>query len=463
MSRLLLILLLLPTAAPAVTCTDDAARGGARPELSGPVQVWETEDGRYRFHWTEEGEDAITGSGDSDGDGLPDGPARALLGLRTGDEEFALSGYRAAVRDDGAGGSDAIDVLFRAIDANGYAFAVPGAGETSSCVIQLESSLGDSLDGVLESVAAHELHHCVQYAYTTSGPSWMLESTATLEQYRLFSSPGLAAAVEVLWRTRLTQPDRPLADLGGRYEYAGFVFQHFWESLDGGAGSVPQLWEALAAADGDADAALESESERVFGQSFRRTFLDHATWNAWGCARDDGLHYDHQTFPCDLPDTRVPITDVVDEARFVLSEGPYTAVYAERAVGPERLPVEATCTWAGAGRVGLRLLALDRLGREEERAEVLARDGEPFSVRLAGPAAEAGTTLLVFVSTAAEPVDVTCSLAEVPVAEEPPAGPEPGSACAGCDDGGGASVATLLLLLFPKRRRRRTGARRRRC
>ena len=459
MTRLLLALLLVPAAAHAVTCTDDPARGGARPELSGPEQVWESEDGRYRFHWTVEGEDAITGAADSDGDGLPDGVARALLGLRTGDEEFAASGYRAAVRDDGSGGSDAIDVLFRAIDANGYAFAVPGAGEASSCVIQLESSLGDSLDGVLESVAAHELHHCVQYAYTTSGPSWMLESTATLEQYRLFSSPGLAAAVEVLWRTRLSQTDRPLADLGGRYEYAGFVFQHFWESL--GDGSVPELWEALSASNGDAEVALESESERVFGQSFRRTFLDHATWNAWGCSRDDGLHYDHQTFPCDLPDTRVPIADVFDEARFVLEEGPYAAAYAERPVGAERLPVEATCSWDGAGRVGLRLLGLDRLGREEERAEVFARDGETFTARLAGPAAEAGTALLVFVSTSSEPVDVTCALAEVPVTEdEPEPGPE-GSGCAGCGEGGAPAAAVLLLLLVPKQRRRRTGARRR--
>ena len=306
------LLLLSPSAvAAAATCTEQDARGGgARPELSGPTTSLDSEDGAFRIHWTAAGEDAPTAMADADANGRPDFADRIFAGLAAAQTSYADQGWRPVAPDDGAGDSDAIDVYVRAIDANGYAFHAPpelGSEAASSCTMHLEASLGASLAGVLESVAAHELHHCVQYAYTTDAPSWLLEATATHQQYLVISSPALQAALDILWITRLSQPERPVGDLGGRFEYAGFAFDFFWESFDGFEPErLPALWEALRAAEAGWISTLDAESERLWGQPFTATYLDFATWNAFACARDDGAHYDSARFPCTL-DTSVPV------------------------------------------------------------------------------------------------------------------------------------------------------------
>ncbi len=464
----ILPLLVLLAAAPAqaeVGCTESEERGGARPTLSGPTQTLDSEDGSFRIHWTDEGSDAPTGRADTDGNGQPDFLDRILTGLTVGQESYREQGWREVAPDDGAEGTDAVDVYVLGIDANGYAFQTPaaeGGDAGSSCAIHLSSSLGDSLDGILESVAAHELHHCVQYAYTTGAPSWMLEATATHQQYRVFSSPALQAALQILWIGRLSQPQRPLHDLGGRYEYAGFVFLHFWESfgeLD--RGRPPLLWEALREADGDWIAALDAESERLFGRSFARTFSDYSTWNTFACGRDDGSHYDPVLFPCTLPDTSVPISLVDGDLQLELPQVPYTAAYAEILPEGDERPVELTCGGVGedGARAQVRLLSLDRFLRAAEVVDASARGDEPFVVRLDDPLDVAGSVLVVVTSSGLDPVRIDCTVQRVePVLPEPPSPPPPDAAGCGCAGTGEPAASALLLLglgVLPKRRRRR--------
>lgn len=456
--------LLWTAPASAQTCTEQGARGGeARPTLSGPVQTLDSDDGSFRLHWTDEGQDAPTAQGDGDGNGRPDFIDRILDGLETGQSAFADGGWRPVAPDDGSEGGDAIDVYVRAIDANGYAFHAPpaaGSDAASSCTIHLEASLGDSLDGVLESVAAHELHHCVQYAYTTAAPSWLLEATATHQQYLVFDSAALQAALDVLWITRLTQPDRPVASLGGRYEYAGFLFVFFWESfgeLD--AERPPGLWEALAEHDGAWVQALDAESERLFDQPWTETFVDFATWNAFACGRDDGAHYDAQRFPCQL-DTTVPVEEPGDSLLIELPDTRYAAAYASWSADGDDRPIELTCADPGAdgARARVRLMALDRFLRPAEVVDVAGRGGESFSVRLEGDVDVAGSVLAVVASTGSDPITVDCAVERVePVVDAPP------PSGSGCDCGSSDASAALLplLLLLPKQRRRREPRRRR--
>ncbi len=445
-------------------CTEQEERGGGRPTLSGPVQTLDSEDGFFRIHWTEEGVDAPTAQGDADGNGQADFLDRILDGLSQGRLAFAEQGWREVLPDDGTGGSDGIDVYVKAIDANGYAFHAPPAEDAegaSSCTIHLEGSLGDSLDGIIESVAAHELHHCVQYAYTTTAPSWILEATATHQQYQVFTSPALQAALEVLWIGRLSQPERALHDLGGRYEYAGFVFVFFWESFGGlDRSRPPALWEALAEVDGQDTGgwvdALDAESDRLWGQTFARTFADYSTWNAFACARDDGAHYDPALYPCNL-DTSVPIEESPDELVLELPEVRYSAGYASYPSDGEDRPLELDCRGVGdsGARAQVRLLALDRFFRVGEVVDESARGGDPFTIRLDDLVDVAGSVLVVATSTGLDPVEIDCSVERVePVVEQPP--PD-GTGC-DCGSSGELSAHPLLLLglgVLPKRRRRR--------
>jgi len=450
-------LFLLPAVpAHAQNCTETEERGDPRPILSGPVQTLATTDGRFLVHWTEEGEDTPSNLGDADANGRPDVIDRALEGLVRGDLEFPQAGYR-AVPADALGVDGAIDVFLLDLPVNGYAFQVPAVDGTdggSSCTIQLDGGLGSSLDGILESVAAHEFHHCTQYAHTTLAPSWLLESTATYEQYRLYSTPALLAAVEVLWITRLREPERALDSLGGRYEYAGFVFELFWRSLQGDDPSrLPALWDALRASGADWEDALEVESQRVFGQPFPQTFLDFATWNAFACDRSDGEHYDPSAFPCEL-ETAVPVQVVTDRAEFVLPDVSFASAYREVLSDGATDPVELLCDPLGGerARARVRLLSLDRFGRILETSDGTGRDDGPLSVRLSGPVDGDGSVLVVFASTGRAPIDVSCSITRVD-----PVDPDlPDSDGSGCECGGGSALWLLgLLALGPKRRRRR--------
>lgn len=451
-------LLLAPRAAVS-QCTESPERGGARPGLSGPEQLIATDDGRFLIHWTAEGVDTPSNREDNDGNGIPDFADRVLEGLVRSDTEFPAAGYRTVPPDDGQGGGPEIDVYIVDIPANGYANQVDaeeGSDAASSCTIRLDGGLGGGLEGVLESVAAHEFHHCTQYAHTRLAPPWLLESTATFEQYRLYSSPALQAALEVLWIGRLREPERPLDSTGGRYEYAGFVFQFFWQSFaETDHSRLPALWEALRAAEGDWIEALDAESARLWDQPFARTFLDYATWNAFACARFDGAHYDDSAFPCEL-DTSVPIGEPQDGVvSIALEEVRFAASYVSSAADGDDRPVRWSCEGPGeaGARARIRLLALDGFGRILEQSDVSARDGESFGIRLDGPQDPGGSTLAVLTSTGVAPAAFQCNVERVSVAVEPAV--ETGDGCSCVSSGGGVAWLALLALLGPKRRRRR--------
>jgi len=452
--------LLTPELASAQGCN----QFGARPLLSGPVTEHATEDGRFLLRWTTEGDDLPSNMDDLDGNGLPDAVDRTLVGLEDADIAFPLAGYREVAPDDGAGGSDAIDVYFIDLPVNGCAFEVPaedGSDAGSSCTMLIDGGLGDSAEGVIESVAAHELHHCTQYAHTIDGPSWLLEATATFEQYRLFTSAALVAAVEFLWRFRLESPDRPLDALGDRFEYAGFIFIYFWESFGGvDPDRIPALWEALREHDGDWEEALESESQRLWGQPFSRTFLDFATWNAFACARDDQAHYPITgEFPCTIPTTQVPIEEVDGPALSVdLPETPFATAYFEVAAAGDERPLALSCGGPGdeGARLRARLVTLDTFGREVASVDATGRDNEGFEIRSEVAQDPDGTTLVVMASTGNAAVSFDCALSRAAVPEPEPPDEPPAEGCA-CDQASRPSGGALLLLalLAPKRRRRR--------
>ena len=165
-------------------------------------------------------------------------------------------------------------MYLKEIDANGYANAIEGLDGADSCFIRIDTGLGSTGGKILESVAIHELHHCVQYAYTTETDAFMYEATATFEQYLSTEDDALDIALNVLYVERLEHPEYALATTKGRYHYAGLLFLKFlaeFSSQD--LGRLPALWVALEQ-DSDWEDALWRESRRVWDRSFDEIFLD---------------------------------------------------------------------------------------------------------------------------------------------------------------------------------------------
>ncbi len=442
-------------------------RGRARPALSGEMFHVDSEDGFFRVHWTLEGEDRVDPA-DVDEDGVPDYVNRALAGLEEGRELFGDLGYRALLPDDGVGGSTGLDAYIGDIDAFGYAYPLEIEPDTAphTCFMQLDNAIDGQGDGVLTSVAVHELHHCIQYTYTPFSADWLYEATATFEQYRDRSSGALDAALEFLWVFRLRDHDRPISATGDRYEYAGFLFLKFWEEFQADepgreARRVPDLWEVVAE-NPRWDEALDVASREVFDQSFDRTFLDFATWNLFACSRSDGRHYDPTTFPCSLPNTSVPVEPLPSAEPLLIehAEVRYTATFHELAAEGDHDPIELTCEGPGDGAVlRLRLLAIDGAGARGEHADLTIRDAEGGVVRLDGSIDPAGAVALVAASVGEAPPTAECSVRRVAPVE--PDGPPDEGGCT-CNNGGtprgSAAVAVWFVLLGLRARSRASRA-----
>ncbi len=411
----------------------DLHRGASeRPELSGPEEVVVSDDGWFEIHFTREGKDAPSGP-ELEG-GLPEAVESILDGLDMGKAAFEEAGWRALVRDDGAGGSDAIDIYVRSLDANGYATPVPTSDGSHSCYMQIDGSLG-TLGYITESVAIHELHHCVEYRYSVDVAPWFYESAATHAQYAHLLDPALELALGVLWADRLAGSDRPMNNRDGRFEYSGFLVSKFWADREPSANPLPELWEALAG-EPDWEAAMDTEAARRWDETLPEAVLELATWNAFACAADDGQHYDDQVLPC-IADVTVPFVEWEDgPLEFSHEEGPYTAAYGR--IEGDGDGLEVTC--AGEGR--FRIVAVDRDGRRAGHAD--GADGLAWQ-----PVVEAGGFAWLVATSDGPPLDLVCDVVRVPA---PVVDPLPACGCISTRTGPVGLWFGLVVLLGLRRR-----------
>lgn len=418
---------------------------GGRPSLSGPEELLQAD--AFVIHWTRQGIDAPPLE-DSDGDGVVDYVERIAASLDGARQAYLDAGWD-PVRPDPSG-DPRLDLYVSEIDAFGYAWVVP-TDETSSCWMQIDPAIAGLGDSGLESVVAHELHHCVQFGYQPYAEHrWIYEATATWWQYLLHSDDTLQLALDVLWSQRLRGGDLALTHEGDRFEYAGFAVMKYWLERGGGdRGRLEALWRALGERP-DGVEALQREALRLWDEPLGGALLEHMTWNRFACARDDGAHYDHDLHPCELPAVQVdPVLLEPDAGDFEveLAPGPFTAAHVDLPAQGERPPV-IQCEVPVDAVVRLGLASVDAQGRRGESAAGLATDG----VALELAADPEGVTAIVLLSESPDAVAVRCTVQRV----DPQ--PEPGEA--GCDCGS-TNVAWLLILPWWRRRRPEDRPRRR--
>ncbi len=388
-------------------------RGSDRPTLPDDAQSVLSPDGRYRLHWSDSREFAPQGPVE---DGIPFGVTVVLQALQDAELAYAQRGYRPTTGDDGTGGDAALDVYFLPINANGYAYPLADASPDggAACYIELDNSLRG---GILSSVAQHELHHCVQFRYSTRSASWIYEASATWEQY-LLAGESLDLGLQLLYAARLAEPNRPINDRGDRYEYAGFLlFKHLDEFRRPAPRSV-DVWQALAR-DPDWEPALERVADDAFGLSLAEWFAAYSTWNAFACGLSDEAHYDETVAGCTSPQA-VPIQGVItgEPTAIVLPDAPYASQTLEWTPDTEGDTVLVQCDAPESGALVLTVVPVDADGI----GQVPARTAERMSaitLRSLDAVPDGGSARIVVASTGDEPLSVTCSVgpAESIVAE----------------------------------------------
>ena len=296
-----------------------AAGNQPRPVLA-DEQTRATADGRFQIHY----------SAGLDGDALD----AFETGLRVTWEEFVDGdGWAAPPADDGRGGDDRIDVYLRTIDGNGFAHTDPATGGTS-CWMEVDPGVADVSRPTAQSVAGHELHHCLQFVQTTALAGWIYEATSTYAQYLLFTEPedqALVLAREALWQLRLSGAADPLDSESGTFEYAGMLFAKMWVDRAGERTALLDLWQQMATA-GTWELASTPDDAAELG-----------VWQWFACARNDGRWADDPT-SCTLDGHVRPLTG---QSGTSLPVGRYGTAYVQLAPDCTSADLHVTVTASG--------------------------------------------------------------------------------------------------------------------
>ena len=376
----------------------DLRAADPRPALSGRELTHDA--GRFRIHYADQGADAPPPD-DEDGNGRPDLIDVLARQLPLAEAAYLVEGWRPLVGDDGLGGSAAIDVYVRELDAFGYAISAPSNGEGSSCFMEIDRG-ASIFGGIAASVATHELHHCIEFRYTTEAAGWLYEASATYEQYSHVTDPVLDAAAGILYADRLRSPERKLSAVDGRYEYAGFLWMKYWSERSGfRPDRLPALWEAIAKQP-EWPEAFDTEGYAQFGADLPTVFLDYAVWNAFACGGDDGEHYLSDPIPCVLDETVPWVSWEGEQIEIAHGASPFTAHYLA-------LPTDSDFTAVACdGIEGVRMAAVS-MDADGNTINAARSDGE----RLVVPTVQGGT-LRVVVAGTEEPLEATCIQSPVP-------------------------------------------------
>lgn len=357
-----LALALVATPATARVAVDDTR---SRPTVDGTVLVHDTDDGRFRIRYTLEGADALGSLAEDDApaNGLPDAVDAVVEGLVGAWELYVEDeGWRAPGDDGTEGGDGRLDVYMRHIDHNGVAHA-EWHGDHWAAYLEVEPDVADMGWDLLASVAAHELHHAIQYSYAVGTHTWVYESSATYAQYRLYADPAaMAAALQLLWSLRLEDPGIGLDVVGDRLEYATLIWVKYLVDRSGGDMTVFRTWWEILEESPEWRDSLDELALELGEADGLALYEGFAEWLYFACDRDDGNHWSEDDgLVCLMPleatlDHRVE--SVPDAWEVDPGPDPVATALAVVALGGEET-LTLACDGPDEGRWSLRAVALD--------------------------------------------------------------------------------------------------------
>ena len=252
-----------------------------RPEIDGTVLIHDSADGHFRIWYSLDGEDALTvlAEDEDPANGVPDAVDVVEEGLSACWAFFVDDlGWRAPGDDEGAGGDSRLDVYLRHIDNNGLA-THEWYGDHWAAYLQIEPEVAEMTPDLLASVAAHELHHAIEYSYTVEAHTWVHEASACYAQYMLFTdSVAMVAAAQLLWGIRIEQPAVGLDTVGDRMEYSALFWVKYLVDRSDGDLTVFQTWWEILEETPDWQTSLRTLADEVWGEDLASLFCEYGEW-----------------------------------------------------------------------------------------------------------------------------------------------------------------------------------------
>ncbi len=230
--------------------------------------------------------------------------------------EVGTLGWVAPLPDAGRGGSNLVDVYISDIGDEAYGFAVPEGDERSvPSYLVLDNDYdvtqfpryADEYEVPVQATAAHEFNHTLQFVYDSFQDNWMLESTATWAEEKVFDDANDYRFYLSSWAV---EPDEPLTSDGDgldpisdeRKMYGSAIWNHWLEDRYA-AQVVRRAWAVSQAnsvqgggfAPGAYDRAIKDSCGPGFAFEFEDFTAAVAEWDVPASGIREG-----ETFPADV-------------------------------------------------------------------------------------------------------------------------------------------------------------------
>ena len=301
--------------------------------------------GFFHFHYDTTGTNAVPPE-DLDLDLVPDFVERCAAYADSSLTKSQSLGYFLPLSDGAAGGDSLFDVYFQELSSYGYAFPEgtgPAPWNDYYGYLVLHRNFlgfapnydpeGDQL-GSAKATIAHELHHCVQFAYDAGDELWFMELDATHMEDIVFNATD--DNYNYLSGTFGT-PQISLMATGNHmysaFPWALYLDQKFDTSL------TRAVWEG--ARNTTVSAALSDSLMGRYGWLQDSAFGDYAVWNFITSTRNDGFHHDEAgTYPLATAGTShslypvSPLSGPTAPQRFAAS---YVLFYPGTSIGTLRI------------------------------------------------------------------------------------------------------------------------------
>jgi len=246
----------------------------ARPTLSGPEYTYDSPEGWFKMHWTDQGADATTES-----------YVQELA------EAFDWSwqhqcldmGFEEPPSDLGVGGDEKLDVYMISLGGGTIGWCSSAGNPTSptypnssSSHIAMEADSSQFGMDQMNETASHEFQHAVQNAYAACEPSWFKENCAVWMQNECWDT-DLYADYLGTGENCLRQPWRAM-DSGSMYHYGAAPWPMYMEVRCDGYETVRDVWYNCAIVSGmNTWEAIETTAEDN-GMSLIQWLAEYGAW-----------------------------------------------------------------------------------------------------------------------------------------------------------------------------------------
>lgn len=280
----------------------DILDGSAQAYISSVMTRWSTTyeyvspSGYFRLHYNISGTHAVPVL-DADSDGVPDYVERAAAYMDSSKDVHDVQGYLMPPSDGTRGGDSKFDVYFENMSYYGYAvpeFTGPEPWNDYGSYLVLHNTYTGfppnydpegNQAGAAKATAAHEFHHCVQFAYDASESGWFMELDATHMEDIVYDHVD----DNYNYISAFTQNPQTSLMEESIHAYASFIWgMYLVERFD--TSLIKAAWEGARYS--TIYTAVSDTLLGRYGWTQDSAFADFSLWNYFTGSRDDGLHYE---------------------------------------------------------------------------------------------------------------------------------------------------------------------------